>query len=68
MADAPTNPSRETRDAEQEEARAPHTADRPPTGEEAELAEREPLDPDVAEHERDMTERGAHQQGEGRLP
>ena len=68
MAEAPTNPSRETRAAERDEADAPHTADRPPTGEEAELAERNPADPAVAEHEREMAERGAHQQGEGRVP
>jgi hypothetical protein len=68
MADAPTNPSRATRDAERDEAQAEHVADRPPTKEEAELAERRPLDPEVAGREREMTERGAHQQGEGRLP
>ena len=29
---------------------------------------RNSLDPDVAEHEREMLERGANQKGEGRLP
>ena len=68
MADGRTTPSRETRATEREEAEAEHRADRPPTDEEAELAEHQPLDPDVSEHEREMTERGARQQGEGRLP
>ena len=27
-----------------------------------------PLDPGVADHEKEMAERGANQQGEGRLP
>ena len=68
MTDAARNPSRETRAAERDEANAPHTADRPPTDEEAELAEQHELDPDVVAHEREMAERGARQEGEGRLP
>jgi hypothetical protein len=68
MPDRPTKPNPATREAEHDEAQAAHVADREATDEEAELAERRPLDPDVAEHEREMTERGAHQEGEGRLP
>jgi hypothetical protein len=36
--------------------------------EEEEAAEEQSLDPSVAEHEREMQERSAHQKGEGRLP
>ena len=64
----PTRPSSETRDAERAEAEAPHDADRAPTPEEEAVAEQSVLDPDVAEHERDMAERGANQEGEGRIP
>jgi hypothetical protein len=63
-----TRPSPETRAAERQEALADHDADGPPTSEEEELADELEADPEVAEHERDMTERGARQQGEGRLP
>jgi hypothetical protein len=63
-----TRPSRKTRRSEEQEARLPAAADRPPTDEEARLAEQQPLDPSVAEHERDMTERGVRQEGEGRIP
>ena len=68
MPDRPTKPSSETRDAERQEAEAEHVADREPTSEEAELAEQRSTDPEVAEHAREMAERGAHQEGEGRLP
>ena len=64
----PTQPSRETREAEREEARAAHQADREPTEEEAQRAADQDLDPDVVEHEREMAERGARQKGEGRIP
>ena len=39
-----------------------------PTPEEERQAEESELDPEVAEHEREMLERGAAQEGEGRLP
>ena len=39
-----------------------------PTAEEEEKAEEQELDPEVAEHEREMAERGAEQKGEGRIP
>ena len=61
-------PSRKTRRSEEEEARRPPGADRMPTDEEARLADEDSPDPSVAEHERDMAERGARQQGEGRIP
>ena len=63
-----TRPSPETREAEREEATAAHEADAPPTAEEAARADELELDPEVAEHEREMAERGAHQEGEGRIP
>ena len=60
-----TQPDAPTRAAD----RDPHTdAGRDPTPEEERLADENELDPSVAEHEEEMLERGAHQQGEGRLP
>jgi hypothetical protein len=64
----PTRPSAETREAEHAEAHAKHESDRAPTPEEDAAAEAQELEPDVAEHEEEMLERGANQQGEGRLP
>ncbi len=64
--DAPLDEA--TRAAERAESGVTARADRMPTPEEEELADRQPLDPDVAEHEREMLERGAHQEGEGRVP
>jgi hypothetical protein len=63
-----TNPSPATRDEEAREARVPPGASEVPTPEEEAAAESNPVDPEVAEHEREMTERGAHQKGEGRIP
>jgi hypothetical protein len=62
-----TKPSAETRAAEREEAKAPHEPDREPTGDEASAAEVLELDPEVAQHEREMAERGKDQKGEGRI-
>jgi len=64
-----TRPDGATREAEEQEARAAHQADRPPTDQEDEAAPgREDLDPGVAEHHQEMTERGAGVEGEGQLP
>jgi hypothetical protein len=63
-----TRPSDRTKAAEEEEARTPPHADREPTEDEERLAERTKPDPEVAEHYEEMTERGAHQKGEGRIP
>lgn len=63
----PTRPSAETREAEHADAQAKHESDRAPTPEEEAVAARE-VEPDVAEHEEEMLERGANQQGEGRIP
>jgi hypothetical protein len=64
----PTRPTKETRDAERNEAEMRGQADRMPTAEEEEKADEHELDPEVAEHEREMAERGAKQKGEGRIP
>jgi len=67
MAKTPkTNPSRATRDEEARDANVAAGADRV---DETALAETDAkADPDVAEHYEEMTERGAQQRGEGRLP
>ena len=66
--DSPTRPSRETQEAEAEDAQQHAGADRPPTDEEGAKAEDQDLDPDVAAHEREMQQRGAENRGEGRIP
>ena len=66
--DQPTRPNSETRDAERDEAKQPADAGREATPEEAAKADAHELGADVAEHEREMNERGANQKGEGRLP
>jgi hypothetical protein len=66
--DKPTRPDEETRSEERQDAHVPAGADRAPTPDEEELAEQQSLDPEVAKHEREMAERGAHQEGEGRTP
>lgn len=65
-----TVPSRETRAAEQAAAGAEHGATEPPTPEEEAAAERSrgSVDDEVRADYRDMVERGAQQQGEGRIP
>lgn len=60
-------PSKNTRAAEEEDAAVKPGADRMPTEEEAKLAEQHEVDRDVAEHAEDMYERGAKQEGEGRI-
>ncbi|MCU1493808.1 MAG: hypothetical protein JWO62_1572 [Acidimicrobiaceae bacterium] len=68
-----TRPDRATRDAERREAQAAAMPGRGPTPSEEEAADEfaaseDPAASDsVAEHYREMTERGSHQ-GEGRLP
>jgi hypothetical protein len=64
-----TRPSDETRAAEKSDARQTAEPDDMPTPEEEAAAERAgELDPEVAEHYKEMSERGADQKGEGRLP
>jgi hypothetical protein len=66
--DDQTRPSDRTRATEDEDARTPARADREPTPDEEKTAEGLDLDPEVAEHYEEMAERGANQEGEGRLP
>ncbi len=68
MADKPTRPTAETRAAERDEAQTTAHADREPTPEEERRADELKLEPEVAEHEKEMAERGANQKGEGRIP
>jgi hypothetical protein len=56
-----------TRVEELLEASAAHNADRPPTPEEEAAAESNVLDPEVAEHEREMGKIGADIKGEGEI-
>jgi hypothetical protein len=68
-----TSPNRATRVGEHDEARKEHVADRKAMGEEhaaAEEAESRRSEAEraaVAEHEREMAERGARHNGEGRV-
>jgi hypothetical protein len=66
--DEHTKPSPETRAEEREEAKAAHEPDRPPTADEEAAAADLKIDADAAEHYEEMAERGAKQQGEGRIP
>jgi hypothetical protein len=68
MSEQPTRPSAETREAERDDARQHAGADRAPTADEEAHAEARSLDPEVADHEQEMAERGVNQQGEGRIP
>jgi hypothetical protein len=61
------NVSKATRDAERREAQMPADAGREPTADEAEAAERNTVDPEVARAEKEAAERGPRQQGEGRI-
>lgn len=61
-------PSDATKAAERDEADTKAGADRMPTEDEERVAEEQSIDDDVREHAKDMTERGARQQGEGRIP
>lgn len=61
-----TRPSTATRAFEERDARTPAKSDRPPTAQEAALAP-EDVDPQVEEAYREALERGAAQEGEGRV-
>ena len=68
MARDHTRPTDPTRQSEVRVARAEHPPGRDPTPDEENAAEQHRTDAAVAEHYREMTERGANQKGEGRLP
>ena len=64
----PTTPDRDTIAEDRKDADAAHDADRPPTEEEEAAAERSgDLDPAVAAAYKDAIERGAAQEGEGKI-
>jgi hypothetical protein len=66
MTTKPTKPSRKTRAEEARDARVEAGADEI---DERAFPKQDPdLDPEVAENYEEMTERGANQRGEGRLP
>jgi hypothetical protein len=62
-----TKPTQETREADRAAMDAPHGADQELTPELEEAAERNSVSPETAEHYQEMTERGANQEGEGRI-
>jgi hypothetical protein len=62
-----TTPDEGTVRADERDATKEHSADRPPTEEEAEDAEQLELDPKTAEAYREATERGANVKGEGQI-
>jgi hypothetical protein len=62
-----TKPNDATRQADRDALDAEHGASEVPTPEEEQLADTNQLEPGVEEHYQEMTERGAHQQGEGRI-
>jgi hypothetical protein len=63
-----TRPSRATKPAERGEAKSRPSSGPAPTPADEAAADENELDPDVREHYEEMTERGAHQKGEGRVP
>jgi hypothetical protein len=65
----PTRPSKATRATDADDAQTPAGSDEQPTPEEEEAAARagKPSD-DVSRNYEDAMERGAKQQGEGRIP
>jgi hypothetical protein len=69
MANEHTRPSDATKEAERREAQRGASSDREPTPEEAAVAEDLPeVDETVETSYKEMTERGAKQKGEGRIP
>ena len=63
----PTPVSDATREAERREAMMPADPGPEPTAEEERAAEKNSPSPEVAAHNKEMVERGANQQGEGRI-
>ena len=63
----PEGTSPETVEADEQDARAAHQADRMPTPDEEAAAERNTVDPDVAEAYEEAAERGANVKGEGQI-
>ncbi|MDQ3757309.1 MAG: hypothetical protein M3394_05635 [Actinomycetota bacterium] len=63
-----TKPDEQTRQADRDALDAPHSADTEPTADEERAAEQAEVSPDTPQHYQDMTDRGAEQEGEGKLP
>lgn len=63
-----TRPDDATRAEEAREAQVQPGPDRMPTDDEEQIADALDVDPEVASHYEEMAERGANQQGEGRIP
>ena len=63
----PDNTPPETVEADEDDARAAHDADRMPTPEEEAAAEKTSPDPKVAEAYEKSMERGANVEGEGQI-
>lgn len=63
----PTTPNDATRDAEHRDEQASASAGKMPTPDEERAAEQNAVDPAVAAAEKEATERGARQHGEGRI-
>ena len=63
----PTPVTDATREAERREAMMPADPGPEPTADEAEAAEQNSASPETAAHNKEMMERGANQQGEGRI-
>ena len=57
-----------TKETERREAHADHGAPQVPTAAEAAAADQNTVSPETRENYEEMTERGANQQGEGRVP
>ena len=67
MSSAPDATNPETVAADEADAHADHRADRMPTPEEEAAAERNELDPEVAQAYEKAMERGANVEGEGKI-
>lgn len=69
MADKQERISDATKNADRKAANAEHGAPQVPTAAESEAADRHgKTSPGTSKHYEEMTERGANQEGEGRLP
>jgi hypothetical protein len=68
MSQDQSRPESETREADAGSGGVAHEADRPATAEEERRADSNELDPAVAESYREANQRGAAQEGEGRVP
>ena len=62
-----TKPNDATRQADRDAVNVEHGASEVLTPEDERLAEKNTVSPEVPEHYKEMTEKGANQQGEGRI-